>query len=119
MKIKCSNPEAVVKRMFWLAWQACSGPVGMGFLQNNPSATEDEVWGNVKSAGDYIIKSRHSEPNEAYGDYVFGRMMKLGVEWDTDGITIPDTTPRVDYQAWSRKYATYDGLAAAAIESLK
>lgn len=34
--------EQVAKRIFWLAWQACGGPFGMGILQNHPGANEDD-----------------------------------------------------------------------------
>lgn len=120
-KLKCSNPEVVVKRAFWLAWQACGGPLGAGFLQDNPRATEDDVWDNVRSAGDYpggkAIMSVGA-PGEAYGDYVFGRMMKLFLKWDADGVEFSGDGPRLDYQSWATVYPSYTQLVEAAVKSL-
>lgn len=122
MKIHVTNPEAVVKQAFWLAWNACRGPVGMGFLQNNPSATIEDVWKNVRSAGDYGVGAdkitKASEIGKAYGDYVFGRMMKLSIEWDESGVIVKDSEPQPDYQVWCRVYKTYEELIKEAIKSL-
>jgi hypothetical protein len=117
--IKCENPELVVKKAFYLAWVACGGPVGMGFLQNNPGADIDSVWNNVQSAGDYPggASLHRQEKGSAYGDYVFGRMMKLGLNWNEDSVTFTDAQPRPDYQAWCRKYKTYKDLVEAAIRA--
>lgn len=122
MKIECKNPVIVVKRAFWLAWKACRRPFGMGFLQDNPNATEDDVWKCVCIARDYVPGSASlmgaDKPDETYGDYVFGRMMKLGMKWGRDGVEIPDDPPRPDYQAWCTTYPTHEALVRAAIESL-
>ena len=125
MRIEVQNPEAVVKRAFWLAWQACGGTFGAGFLQDNPGATEGEVWKQVFDRADYpggndprIASNFHNKPGKVHGDYVFGRMMKLGLEWDDKSVTFRDSTPRPDYQSWCKKYASYKDLVDAAIESL-
>lgn len=44
-------------------------------------------------------------------------MMKLGIKWDKDSVTIRDNEPRVDYQSWCRTYPTYQALFDAAIKS--
>ena len=87
MRIQTKNPEAAVKRAFWLAWQACGGPLGMGVFQDHPDATEDDVWQNVGCQADYPGSTRESRPGEAYGDYVFGRMMKLSIDWNVAEIS--------------------------------
>jgi hypothetical protein len=122
LKIKHAQPEEVVKEAFWLAWKACGGPLGMGAFQNRPQATKDEVWECVRSARDYgpgAAKLMGSDkPGEAYGDYVFGRMMKLELKWDSKSIEYSDSVPRGDYQAWCRQYPTYQALVEAAVKSL-
>lgn len=120
-KIKCDNPEQVVRRAFWLAWQACGGTAGMGFFQDRPGADEESVWKNVRSAGDYGrggMITNPDKPGEAYGDYVFGRMMKLGLKWDADGVECRDDIPRIDYQEWCHKYPSFAVLVNAAIADL-
>lgn len=124
-KLVEGNPEAVVKRAFWLAWQACGGPLGMGMFQDNPNATEDGVWDCVREAWNYpggssIMQS--NRPGEAHADYVFGRMMKLHLKWGKDWVEVPEPKhdkPRPDYQAWCRKYPTINALVEAANVSLK
>ncbi|MEN6549969.1 MAG: hypothetical protein ABFE07_28330 [Armatimonadia bacterium] len=110
--------EQVAKRIFWLAWQACGGPLGAGWLQNHPEATEADVWQNVCTNGDYP-GNPSSRPGDAYGDYVFGRMMKLTVLYKADEVALNDERPRGDYQAWCRQYRTYEELAKAALTSLE
>ncbi len=110
--------EVVTKRAFWLAWNACGNCFGRGFLQDNPNATENDVWHNICTAGDYPGR-QNEKPGEAYGDYVFGRMMKLVIHYGQDWVEISDNTPRSDYQAWCRKYPTYQSLIDAAIDDLK
>lgn len=120
-KVEGVSGEALAKRMFWLAWQACGGPLGLGFLQDNPGANEEAVWKNVMSTGDYaggnFMKTAAGKP---YGDYVFGRMMKMGVDFVEDGIVLPKPEfdkPRHDYQAWCSTYRTQAALAQAAADS--
>lgn len=109
------KPVEVAKQYFWLAWQACGSPMGMGFLQNRPTATIDDVWNNVNTNGDYAYND--TKPNEPYGDYVFGRMMKTGLRIDGDIIQVRDDEPRCDYQSWCGKYATYGELLEAAAKA--
>lgn len=122
MLIECKNPEAVVKKAFFLAYQACGSPMGMGILQARGGVSEDDVWANVREARDYgpgadkIMGS--NKPGKAYGDYVFGKMMKLGIDWDDKGLTVIGQDPRPDYQSWCRKYRTYKDLIEAAIKEI-
>lgn len=114
MKImKVTNPEAVVKAAYWLAWKACGGPLGMGVLQDRPGANKDDVWAQVKP-----IETKSRPGNWCNGDYVFGRMMKLYVKFDADSIHYDDHEPHPEYQAWCRLYPTYESLLLAACESL-
>lgn len=115
--------EKIAKRAFFLAYEACGGPTGLGFLRAVKDATEDDIWKNVTNAGDYPHGRLPSERaqqalqrGEAYGDYVFGRMMKLVIQWDDKNMTLGDN-PRPDYQAWCRKY-TPETLIISAIDSL-
>ena len=117
MKKTVESPEAVAKQMMWLAWQACGAPLGMGVLQDAPKATKEDVWQNVITQGDY--QGRPPNANGAYyADYVFGRMMKLSLQYDDGTIELPDREPTIDYQSWSRKYPTYESLFNAAVMSL-
>lgn len=122
MRIYHKNPIQIVKRAYWLAWKACGHSFGLGILQDRGNVTEEDVWQRVRSAGDYGENAkkimRTNEPGKTYGDYVFGRMMKLGFEWGQDWLEFYDETPRLDYQAWCCKYPTYEILVNAAIASL-
>lgn len=115
----------VAKRAFYLAYEACGGTSGSGWIQAVDKATEEEVWQNALVRGDYPGRERRKkelsdQPKQAYGDYVFGRMMKLTLRWDneTNEIEISEAIPRADYQSWCRKYPSYKALIDAAIESL-
>lgn len=119
MEHKLENKSDViplVKRIYWLAWLACFGTQGAGFLQDRPGATEDEVWNNILNYGDYA-GNPNLKPGKVYGDYVFGRMMKLGVEFNEakKTVTVPDRETAIDYQGWSGQYPTYKALLEAAI----
>jgi hypothetical protein len=122
VEIKLSGPaDPVVKRMFYLAWKAVGGPSGMmGFLQDRGEADEDAVWENVQTSGDYLFgrEPDPATPGKAHGDYVFGRMMKMCVNWSGDTITVSDYELRRDYQAWCDEYKTYADLAKAAAHEL-
>ena len=118
MKISVANPKAVVKEAMWLAWQACGGTTGMGFLQDRDGVTKEDVWKNVLTNGDYA-KSHDFPQGRVYGDYVFGRMMKLGFEFDKDSITFRDSAPRADYQSWCHKYPSYQALVEAAQKEIR
>ena len=103
MHIPVQNPEAVAKRAFFLAYQA-SHCVGLGFLQAKQSVTEAEITSHGKTS--------------LYGDYVFGRMMKLSLSWDNDAVIVPDSVPHPEYQSWCSVYPTYASLIDAATRSL-
>ena len=115
MLVKVDDPNEFVKRMFFLLWQACGGPSGMGVFQDTPEATEDEVFENVKTAGDYPAKWT----KKLYGDYVFGRMMKWGCDIRKDGkIEIKDREYSSDYQGFSKVYGDNKAIVNAAAKSL-
>jgi hypothetical protein len=126
MRIEVGNPEAVARRALFLAWQACDNTHGMGWLQDTPGTTEGMVWENVfagPTGGDYgpmvgVTVVNPNRPGSFIADYVFGRMMKLRLQWDAIAVTVPDSTPRRDYQAWCGQYPTYDALIEAAVASL-
>jgi len=110
------NPaELLAKRMFFLAWNACKGPLGMGWLQNRPEATEEDIFQNVASAGDY---SGNFKSEGLYGDYVFGRMMKWGCEVKGNEITLHCRPFEPDYQAFEPIYKDDMALLDAAVKSL-
>lgn len=119
MKIQHENAVELAKEMFWLAWQACGGPVGMGTLRDRPGVTKEDIWEQITGqvAGDYLIPQ--GKAGEPYGDYVFGRMMKMGLTVTADYVEFHDGDIREDYQAWSRKYPSYEALAKHAIENLE
>lgn len=119
MKIQHTEPAALARRAFFLAYIACGGPLGWGILQAREGVTEDQVWRNVVTNGDYAYQPRPNSDVNAYGDYVFGRMMKLSIKVETDGVTFPDAKPRSDYQAWCVEYPTYEALIEAARASLE
>lgn len=114
MLVQCENPVEVAKEAFWLAWQACGGPAGMGVLQDRGGVTRDDVWKAVsgQEATDYVVPQ--GGELRPYGDYVFGRMMKLGMDITSEGISVRDSEPRWDYQAWCSRYPTYESLIAEA-----
>lgn len=116
MRFEYSNPEVLAKRIVFLAWKACGGPMGMGILQNNPGAGEAEVWKQAFGRGDY--GGMGAKAGQVYADYVFGRMMKLTLSWDASSVTLSDAECRLDYQSWCSTYPTYEALAKAAIASL-
>lgn len=119
MKIKCARPEEVVKEAFWLAWKACGKPQGMGVFQDRPGASKQEVWDCVFHKKDYPYSIDKNRPGKVYGDYVFGRMMKVGFQWDDTSVEVQESPPRPDYQSWCRIYSSYEGLVREAIRSLE
>lgn len=111
--------EIVARRMFFLAYQACGGEFMYGCFRARENPVEEEVWQNVLTSGDYPGAPK-CRPGNLYGDYVFGRMLKLKVQYDRDSVTVRDDTPDRSYQGWSRKsgYPSYAALVEAAIKSL-
>jgi hypothetical protein len=122
MKVKVhGDVESFAKRMLYLAWNACGGTFGLGFLQDNPAASEDEVWNNTVNTGDYPFRSAvisNAKKNEVSADYVFGRMMKLYFIMTEDGIEIHNNEWRADYQSFCRTYPNAAALVDAAAKSL-
>lgn len=112
--IPANAVQDVVKQYFWLAWLACGNSFGMGMLQNRPGATIEDVWKNVLTKGDYPGGFGRDNPNRPYGDYVFGRMMKTGLEIEGNTIKIRDDVPSPSYNAWCRVYPTHEALLDAA-----
>lgn len=104
--------ESVLKEALWLAYCSAGHPVGMGIYQSNPTATKEDVWKNATGIGDYPVAT--SREGMLYADYVFGRMMKLRINYGKKTIEVPDRELRWDYQAWSRTYKTYADLIDAA-----
>jgi len=107
--------ESVLKEALWLAWNAAGGTAGMGFLQDNSGATKEDVWKNATGVGDYAMPT--SRAGRLNADYVFGRMLKLSLDYDDVHIDVPEYPPRSDYQAWCREYPTYEALVDAAEKS--
>ena len=113
-----STGEQLAKRMLKLAWDACGGAFGMGFLQDRGSGvSEDEVWKQAVDGLDYA--SHQNKPGKVYADYVFGRMMKLSFAWGDGWVEGEDRVGwRRDYQAFCGKYPTFAALVEAAANSL-
>ena len=123
MILKLTNPARtveLVRHAFFLAYNACPGAGGMGVFQARNNVTEEHVWNNVITRGDYPSGFGNDRPERPYGDYVFGRMMKLGCEFnEKEGtVTISDSEPRWDYQSWCGKFKTYEFLFVAAAMEL-
>jgi len=99
------DAEKVVKRMVFLAYEACGGSTGMGFLQARTSANEEQVWKAAYNCTDYSggRKLQGLKDSEVYCDYVMGRM-KWGCKWTQTTIEIRDQKFQHDYQAFSHVY---------------
>lgn len=111
------SPKAIVKRAFFLAYQACKVEFGNGVLQARRDATEEDVWHNVVNRSDYPGAQLPPE-TEPYGDYVFGRMMKLHVRYDDRLIAVPKGTASVSHQMWAGTYPSFANLFECAAASL-
>ena len=112
---KC-KPEVFISRAFYLLWKACGGTMGMGFLQDNPNATEEDVWLNVQSAGDYSFNTQRE--NRIYADYVFGRMIKWGVKTQGNKIIFYNRDFDIGYNAFAKVYKTDMEIIEATAKSL-
>ena len=114
--------EVLMKRIFFLLYEACGGPRGMGILQARNGVTEDEVWKNVFTGGDYPgdIGKRNAAQGKVYGDYVFGRMMKWGIRFGPEAgiFKLSDNEFRPDYQGFCPHYRNNKEILDAAVESL-
>lgn len=113
--------EQLLKRIFFMLYEACGGPLGMGFLQARSDATEGDVWNNVATGADYPGDHLAKEFNSGriYGDYVFGRMMKWGIELcqDEKSFTVHDREFDPEYQGFARTYPSNKSILDAAMES--
>lgn len=116
-RIYGSNEEAlqVAKEAVWLAWNACGGTSGNGFMQDRgPNQTRDTVWDHAYNERDYAGGHKGGD-SRINCDYVMGRMMKLRFSIVGNKLMdISDSAPRGDYQSWCFKYKTYDALFDAA-----
>ena len=82
----------------------------MGVLHDRPLATKEDIWESVY---------QFEEAGEASSDYVFGRMMKLGIRWTDQYIIVNgDLGVTPAYQAWCDLYPTDVDLIEAAKRSL-
>lgn len=115
--VEVEYPLETAKEAFWLAYKAAGGARGMGAFQARGDATREDVFENVQAEGDYPGEPRASG-NELYGDYVFGRMLKLRLAVADEGVEVPTTDVRPDYQSWSREYSSYEALVEAAAENV-
>jgi len=120
MDIIVSDPtktEAIVKRALFLAYEQTGGTTGLGFLQAKGGVTEDSFWeGTHKHPNHYSNKG-----TEAYVDYGYGRMMKVGFVYDSAKgcIAVRDDSPRSDYQGWcGLRFPSYRSLIVEAAAQL-
>lgn len=105
---------AVAKEAVWLAWQACGGPIGYGFMQDKgPDQDREKVWDHAYNERDY--SGTHQAGDDRINcDYVMGRMMKLRFGLKGAIITHNDYPVDINYQSWFRKYPTFNALFEAA-----
>lgn len=110
------NPEdarTFVNEFFYEAWKA-STVVGLGILQDRgPDLTPEDIIRNVFNHSDYSpALELQSYAGSIYADYVFGRMMKVGLNVNLDDckVLVNDIDCSPDYQSWSRVYETVDQL---------
>lgn len=87
--------------------------MGSGIFQDRGEVGEDAVWNDGDYPGSFRVRA-----GRPYGDYVFGRMMKWGCEFDNNSVTIRDQEYRPDYQAWCGKYKTPQAIVDSVCESL-
>jgi hypothetical protein len=120
MQIVCSSPKStqiLAKRILFLAYEA-SRVYGMGAFKAREAITEDEVWANTITKGDY--GGFPANDKVIHADYVFGRMMKLSFYVNDNTISYDgNDKTKLDYQLWGAKYKTYTKLFQAAIKSLE
>lgn len=112
MVIKTERASELAKRMFFLAYKA-SNVVGMGVLQARDGVTEADVWKSAITSWDG--RDNSSKP---YGDYIFGRMMKMSLSVGNGAVEFRDTKLNREYQSWCGVYSTYLALAQAAAAEL-
>ena len=83
--VSADQTVAIVKRAMFLAYQACGGPLGMGVFQDRGAVTEEQVWKNVCTNGDYL-----------FGAPAVDKTAEAPVDEDVDvyGITCSDACSR-------------------------
>ena len=113
-EIKVKNPEEVVAQAFYLAWKACGGPAGLGFLQDKPQASKEDVMSNIRCNGDYPGDKINSS-GKLFADYVFGRMLKTLLEYTEDSVIFSDSKPHPEYQGWARTFSSFEELVKTAV----
>lgn len=125
MKIKLKTEDdakAVVKRAFFLAYNACGRALGMGLLQARPNVTEDELYDAIIGNHDYTFPGcdpTKQDETDLYADYVFGRMMKLGIQRNGCEVEIPDRDEYdPEYHDFAHKYPNATELLTAAVKDL-
>ncbi len=121
VQIKGATGEQFAKRAVKLLWDACRGPMGMGFLQDRGDGiSEDAVWSQAYGCKDYGggREFRNLRESEVYCDYVFGRMMKWGCKWGEGWFETPDWEFRPDYQAFCGSYRDNGAIVIAVAKSL-
>lgn len=117
-KIEVESPEEVAKEAFWIAYKHANPASGMGMLSAHPNASKSDVINNVRSAGDYPGGALRRDEGEMYGDYVFGRKLKLKLRVEPGAIVVPDSSPQPSYQSWSGRYPSYETLIIDAADRL-
>lgn len=75
-------------------------PAGMGFLHYNPNSI-------------FTAKDVPTYKGAIHIDYVQGRMVKLYMEKDKDGVWGIHGEPNSEYQSWVQKYPSYFDLVCS------
>lgn len=119
MKIKLKTykvtPEQFASRAFKLVYHACDKPGGMGVFQARDQVTEEQIFNNVKTDGDYPDSIRDRDDGRYYGDYVFGRMMKWGMSIRDGVLDLRDAPYRPDYQSFCDRYPTPESIVESVL----
>lgn len=117
MNLKFENKkqtEEFLKEFFWLAWNACGGPMGMGVLQENPGSSKEDVWKNIHNQDDY--PGSFTQSGHLHADYVFGKMMKMNIKYEDTTVETPENV-RSDYQSWCLVYHSYQKLVEQTLKN--
>ena len=104
-----------LRAFFFLAYRAAGGATGMGTFQARSDVTPAQVLDNVRNSGDYPGESQNTDEH-IHADYVFGRMLKVGLRVEGDEIIVASGEARPDYQGWARTYPKYEDLVKAAAD---
>jgi len=131
MKIKLTTNKIsttdFIKRVFFLLYRAAGPEYGMGIYRRKVNATEDDVWQNVCTAGDYPFETskeraeQRANSGEFYADYCFGRMLKFGCDIKNDVIELRVNDEKGKYnsgfQGFANKYPTPLAIVVAVMDS--